>query len=280
MMRLALIAWLAAGAAGLKARDAPDPHRRQTQDTGLESGTVWATTSDDGLDPELTTTSGEKIHVAQAGEYVMIGLPESCDPESPDACDLIFKANFDKLENDSACNDLMIRNVSIQGTKLSQGANGVRKVEFSIINDVGNSASALGFAVNDAYVAMESFGGMVPPCVLAQERGYFKWPTRKTNRFRTKTYIVECNLAFGDNQFKLDFHTVWRGTALDTGLPVYANDMSFSIGNVGTNPIGIQGTDDTTALTAAVPGCNKKQPVSGPYQVRHGPKFPKRHHWR
>jgi len=275
MMRLARIVGLVAGAAGLKNSDAPNPHQRQTHGAGLETSIVTA------LDPELTTTGGETIHVTQAGEYVMIGLPgESCNPESPDACDLIFKANFDKLENDSACNDLMIRNVTIQGTKLTEGTNGVTKLEFSILSDAGNSSSALGFAVNDAYMAMEDFSSRMPPCAVSQERGYFKWPTKKTNRFRTKTFVVECDLAFAEHKFKLDFHTVWRGTALDTGLPVYANDISFSIGNVGTNPIGIQGTDDTTAVTAAVQGCNKKQPVSGPYQVRHGPKFPKRHRWR
>eukprot|EP00959_Pyramimonas_sp_CCMP1952_P333026 6973582-Pyramimonas_sp.AAC.1 len=65
----------------------------------------------------------------------MIGLPSTCNPEVPDACDLIFKANFDKLENDSDCNDLMIRNVSIQGTKLASGASGVTSVEFSILSD-------------------------------------------------------------------------------------------------------------------------------------------------
>jgi hypothetical protein len=275
-MRLTLIAVLVAGAAGLKAHEAPDPHLRQANDAG--TGIVSA--DYDSLDPELTNTAGEKFHVTQAGEYVMIGLPPTCDPESPDTCDLILKASFDKLENDSACNDLMIRGVTIQGTKLALGTNGVTKVEFSILNDVGNSSSALGFAVNDAHVAMEDFNGQVPPCIVAQERGYFKWPTRRSNRFRTKTYMVECDLAFAEHKFKLDFHTVWRGTGLDTGLPVYANDISFSIGNVGTNPIGIQGTDDISAVTAAVPGCDKKQPVSGPYQVRHGPKFPKRHHWR
>jgi len=271
MMRLARIATLIAGAAGLNHHDAPDPHGRQDHQVGLETGIVSA------LDPGLTTIRGETIHVTRGGEYVMIGLPESCDPERPDACDLIFKANFDKLETDSACNDLMIRNVTIQGTKLAEGTNGVTKVEFSILNDAGNSSSAPGFAVNDVYVAMGDFSSRMPPCAVSQERGYFAWPTKKTNRFRTKTFIVECGLAFAEHKVNLDFHTVWRGTDLDTGLPVFANDISFSIGNVGTNPIGIQGTDDTTAVTAAVPGCNKKQPVSGPYQVRHGPRFPKRY---
>lgn len=273
MMRLALISWLVAGTAGLKSRDAPNPHQRQAHGSGVEAN------MNDSLDPELTNVRGEAFHPTQAGEYVMIGLPASCDPENPDACDMVFKATFDKMENDSACNDLMIRSVIIQGTKLTQGTNGVTKVEFSILNDVGNSSSALGLAVNDAQVAMGDFGGLVPPCVVSQVRGYFHWPTKRTNRFRTKTYQVECDLAFAEHKFKLDFHTAWRGTALDTGLPVYANDISFSIGNVGTNPIGIQGTDDTSAITAAVPGCSKKQPVSGPYQVRHWPKFPKRHHW-
>jgi len=270
MLRLARIAGFVAGVNGLQTSDAP---------VELHGGRAM-TGSVSALDPELTNIAGEKFHVTTPGEFVMIGLPSTCNPEVPDACDLIFKANFDKLENDSDCNDLMIRNVSIQGTKLASGASGVTSVEFSILSDVGNSSDALGFQINGEYKTPEEFSSQLAYCTVSQERGYFQWPTKRTYRFRTTTYNVECGLDFGNHELKLHFSTAWRGTSLDTGLPVYANDMSFSISSVGTDAIGLLGTDDNSAVTVAVPGCNKKQPVSGPYQVRHGPKFPKRHHWR
>jgi len=270
-MRLARIAGLVAGVNGLQTNDAP---------VALHGSRVM-TGSASALDPELTNIAGEKFHVTTAGEFVMIGLPDgSCNPEAPGACPLIFTANFDRLENDGPCNDLMIRNVSIQGTKLASGASGVTSVEFSILSDVGNSSDALGFQINGEYKTPEEFSSQLAYCTVSQERGYFQWPTKRTYRFRTTTYNVECGLDFGNHELKLHFSTAWRGTSLDTGLPVYANDMSFSISSVGTDAIGLLGTDDNSAVTVAVPGCNKKQPVSGPYQVRHGPKFPKRHHWR
>jgi len=267
MMRLALLSGCVAGVDGLKAMDVPPAQLL---------GSVSA------LDPELTNIAGEKFHVTTAGEFVMIGLPDgSCNPEAPGACPLIFTANFDRLENDGPCNDLMIRNVTIQGSLLSNGAAGVTKVDFSIRSDVGNSSDALGFQVNDGpYLTPTEFATQVPSCTVSQQRGYFQWPTKRTYRFRTTTYNVECLLDFGNHEFKMHFNTAYRGTDVDTRLPVYANDISLSLSNVGTTAIGLLGTDDNTAVTAAVPGCNKKQPVSGPYQVRHGPKFPKRHHWR
>jgi len=270
MLRLACLAGLVAGADGLQTTDSP----AELHGGRAAAGSVSA------LDPELTNIAGEKFHVTTAGEFVMIGLPSSCNPEVPDACELIFKATFDKLENDSDCNDLMIRNLSIQGTKVASGAAGVTKVDFSILSDVGNSSDALGFEINDEYKTLEEFSSQLPYCTVSQQRGYFQWPTKRTYRFRTTTYNVECGLDFGNHELKLHFSTVWRGTSLDTGLPVYANDMSFSISSVGTDAIGLLGTDDNSAVTVAVAGCDKKQPVSGPYQVRHGPKFPKRHHWR
>jgi len=270
MLRLACLAGLVARADGLQTTDSP----AELHGGRAAAGSVSA------LDPELTNIAGEKFHVTTAGEFVMIGLPSSCNPEVPDACELIFKATFDKLENDSDCNDLMIRNLSIQGTKVASGAAGVTKVDFSILSDVGNSSDALGFQVNDGpYLTPTEFATQVPSCTVSQQRGYFQWPTKRTYRFRTTTYNVECLLDFGNHEFKMHFNTAYRGTDVDTRLPVYANDISLSLSNVGTTAIGLLGTDDNTAVTAAVPGCNKKQPVSGPYQVRHGPKFPKRHHW-
>jgi len=276
MILLVWIAGFLAGVDGLQTNDAPSPLARA--DLMASNGRVM-TGSASTLDPELINIAGEKFHVTVAGTYVMIGLPAGCNPETPDSCDLIYTATFDKLENDGPCNDLMIRNVTIQGTLLGNGAAGVTKVDFSILSDVGNSSDSLGFQVNDGpYLTMADFQSQVSPCSVSQQRGYFTWPTKNTYRYRTTTYNVECALDFGNTEFKLHFSTVFRGV-LDNS-PVYANDISFSISNVGTTAIGLLGTDDNSAVTADVANCSKKQPVNGPYQTRHGPKFPKRHHWR
>jgi hypothetical protein len=275
MMRLAWIAGFAAGVDGLQINDAPAP-------LALD-GRRAMTGSASALDPELINIGGDQFHVTVAGSYVMIGLPggqpPGCNPETPDSCDLIYTANFDKLEYDGDCNDLMIRNLTIQGTLLGNGAAGVTKVDFSILSDVGNSSDALGFQVNDGpYLTMADFQSQMPPCTVSQQRGYFTWPTKNTYRFRTTTYNVECGLDFGNTELKLHFSTVYRGMS-SYNSPTYANDMSFTISNVGTDAIGLLGIDDNSSATLDAYNCSKKQPVLGPYQRRNGPKFPKRHHW-
>jgi len=237
------------------------------------------------LDPDLTNCLSETFHVTQAGTYVMIGLPSTCDPETPDACNLIVFATFDKLENDSECNDLMIRNVTIQGQYLdNMGAgsgSGVTKLDFSILHDVINSSDAVGYQINDEYKSIADFVSIAAECTYDAATGYPGKPTKHS--FRTRTFVdgMHCDLHLDYHMVKIQFGWVFRGYHVDTGEPVYANDIAFlSIGNVGQTAIGLLCTDDHSAQTAAVPGCNKTQPVGGPYQTRHGPKFPKRHHWR
>jgi len=276
MMRLAWIAGFIAGVNGLQTNDIPE----------MLHGSRVMTGSVSALDPDLTNCLGEKFHVTQPGPKVMIGLPDTCNPENPGDCELIVSANFDKLENDGPCNDLMIRNVTIQGSSLDQhpsgGSTGVANIDFSILADVGNSPDALGLQVNDVYYDKAGFVGQVAACTISPQIGYYSNPTKHTYRFRTITDNVDCDFELGSHNFKLQFGVVWRGTMVDPPFsPVYANDISFlSIGNVGQTSIGLLCTDDHTAQAAAVLGCDKKQPVMGPYQVRHGPKFPKRHHWR
>jgi len=274
-MRLAWLAGFTAGVNGLQTNDVPSALEGDRMMTGSVSA----------LDPDLTNCQGEKFHVTQPGQYVMIGLPETCNPENPGDCELIVSANFDKLENDGACNDLMIRNVTVQGSSLDQhpsgGSTGVSKIDFSILADVGNSPDALGLQVNDVYYDKAGFVGQAAACTISTQVGFYNNPTKHTYRFRSITDNVDCDFKLGSHKFKLQFGVVYRGTDVNTGAPTYANDISFlSIGNVGQTAIGLLCTDDHSAQTAAIPGCNKKQPVMGPYQVRHGPKFPKRHHWR
>jgi hypothetical protein len=275
MMRLAWIAGFIAGVNGLQINDEP----LALHGSRVTTGSVAA------LDPDLTNCLGETFHVTQAGTYVMIGLPSTCDPESPDDCELIVFATFDKLENDSECNDLLIRNVTIQGTFLDNqgngGGSGVRKLEVAILHDVPNSSDAVGFFINDEEKTIENFESTADSCEHSETTGYPKLPNRHSNRFRTVWASLICNLHLNLHQVVMHFGWVFRGFHPDTGLPVYANDIAFlSIGNVGQQAIGLLCTDDHSAQTAAVPGCNKTQPVGGPYQTRHGPKFPKRHHWR
>jgi len=278
MMRLAWIAGFIAGVTGLQTHDEPLAlYGSRAKISGVSA-----------LDPDLINIAGETFHVTQAGTYVMTGFPDSsCNPEFPDTtCTLIIFANFEKMENDSDCNDLMIRNVTIQGTFLDNlGAgpgSGVTKIDFSTLNDVANSSdNYMGFQVNDEYKSRVDFFNQVIACTIQDPIGYFAYPNRHTNRFRTKTHFVECDFNLGQHKVEVQFGVVFRGNSMDTGLPVYANDIAkLSVGNVPNDTIGLLGRDDHSAQTVAVPGCNKNQPVMGPYQTRHGPKFPKRHRWR
>jgi len=275
MMRLAWIAGFIAGVNGLQLNGEP-----------LElHGSRVMTRSVAALDPDLTNCLGETFHITQPGTYVMIGLPSTCDPETPDDCDIIFFATFDKMENDSECNDLMIRNVTVQGKYLDNqgngGGSGVKRIDISILHDVINSSDAVGYQINGEYKSETEFQSTVLDCRVKPVTGYPKKPTKHSPRARTEVGGVECGFHFDFHDMIIKYGWVFRGYSLDTGAAVYANDIAFlSIANVGTTAIGLLCTDDHSVQTAAVPGCNKTQPVGGPYQTRHGPKFPKRHHWR
>jgi len=275
MMRLAWIAGFIAGVNGLQTNDEP---------LALHGSRVM-TGSAAALDPDLTNCLGETFHITSAGTFVMVGLPSTCDPENPDACDLIVFATFDKLENDSECNDLMIRNVTIQGTYLdNMGAgsgSGVTKLDIQILHDVINSSDAVGYYINDEEKTIAEFVSTAQACSHTPATGYPQKPTKHSHRSRTMVDGIQCGLHLDHHQVKIQFGWVFRGYHVDTGAPVYANDIGFlSIGNVGQTSIGLLCTDDHSQVTIAVPGCNKTQPVGGPHQTRHGPKFPKRHHWR
>jgi len=288
MMRLACIAGFVAAVDGLQTNDPP---------RAALHGSRAKTSSVSALDPEMRPhLDKDYFHVSTAGEYVMIGWKGSgtdrCDPEDPGLCDLIVLANLDRMENDSECNDLMIRNVSIQGTILDNlGAgpgSGVTKIEFSTLHDVPNTTDYMGFEVNDEYKSTADFVNQISPCEVVDPTGYFEFPYKHTHRFRTFTHKVTCNFGLGQHQIEVFFGVVWRGNSVDTGLPVYANDISYlSISNVPTSsittpvpqPIGLLGEDGPSGVSENP--CNKTGHLYGqPSQRRHGPKFPKRHHWR
>ncbi|CAK0865355.1 unnamed protein product [Prorocentrum cordatum] len=122
----------------------------------------------------------------------------------------------------------------------------------------------------------------VPQCRMSVPRGYLKAPTYRSFLKRSRFMQVECSLDNGKHEIKVSKTTVWRGFDRAANATVYANDLAFSVSNVA-GAGGILGTDDHAAVAAAVPGCNKKQPINGPYQTRKGPKgkpWQRAHHFR
>lgn len=283
MVRLLLVAALAAAVAGLTIKDDDnDDDKDVVGDVGgevdedapadeekLEEGMVSA------LDPELTNSAMEKFHVTQPGEYVMIGMPEYADPSSPETSELMLTATFEKLTAEK-CEDVLIRKVVMQGTKL--GSN-VSKVEFFVANDIFNSTHALGLNVNTMENLTAHSFSMYTGCLIMRPRGYIHIPTKHSYRNRQRLFTAECTFWATDPAdtviVTVHWQTVWRGVTSD-GHNIYANDMSFAVSNVGKDSIGLLGTDDHTEQTKAIPGCNKAQPISGPFQTRIGPKHPKK----
>jgi len=215
----------------------------------------------------------------------MIGTPANIYRKSPALAELVVAARFGRLQYDGECNDLMVRSLTLQGTKVGQGTDGVTKVVFSIRSDAANSSDALGFSVVTANgtfsnLSAEEFSNAVPACTVAKPVGNFNLPGRSTYRFRNRAYRVECGLGLGFSGtvhfVTVHFSTVYRGSDLRTG-PVYANDISFSISNVRADAIGLLGADDHTDKARAIPECSKVPPE----QTRvYGAKFPKKKKWQ
>jgi hypothetical protein len=274
---------------GVKPQDIPEPQLEATMSTAhgfdekrqfeVQRGAVAA------LGPELSNTRGEKFRVTRAGGYVLIGTPPNIYRKSPAAAELVASARFDRLRYDAECNDLMIRSLTLQGTKVGQGTDGVTKVVFSIRSDAANSSDALGLSivtVNGTFsnLSADEFSSAVPACTISKQEGDFKLPGRSTYRFRSRAYRADCGFGLGFSGtvhfVTVHFSTVYRGSDLRTG-PVYANDISFSISNVGVDAVGLLGTDDHTDKTRAIPGCSKAPPE----QTRvYGAKFPKKKKWQ
>jgi len=243
------------------------------------------------LDPELTNADLEKFHVTQPGEHAVIVLPDTADLDNPASADLIVYATFEKLTTEP-CEDLLIRSLTIEGSTV--GTN-VTKLVFFVGNDNFNDTRASkytytmvrsgtnGVATQDItnYDALHLYEN-VPQCRMSVPRGYLRAPTYKSFLKRSRFMEVECSLGYGTHEVKVFYNTVWRGQDGD-GDPVYANDLAFTISNVA-GAGGILGHDDHSSVSAAIPGCNKKQPILGPYQTRKKarkePKWKRAHHFR
>jgi len=279
MARLLLAAAEIAAVVSLNVHDAPS--------SDALSRTGIATV----LDPELTNAALEKFHVTTPGEHAVIVLPENADLENPAAADLIVYATFGKLTDDP-CEDLLIRTVTFEGS--SVGTN-VTKLVFNVGSDNFNDTAAHEYT----YTFTDSGGNPqevtntdarhlfdnVPICYMGTPRGVIREPTYRTYMHRQRIMQVECSLnsLSRGHDIKVYWSTVWRGFNSTTNSSIFANDLSFSIGNVA-NAGGILGSDDHSAISAAIPGCNKKQPVLGPYQTRkgkpRGKPWKRAHHFR
>jgi len=260
----------------------------------LENLAVSKAGTTTALDPELTNTAGEKFHITQEGEWLMVGMPEDASLDEPAKAQVLVTANFSKMSTDP-CEDLLIRSITVQGYVL--GSN-TTKIKLSVNNEVFNSTAALGLSVTQvgadgtekemSDLTPATFMGLMPGCVLSRPHGTWHRPTKSSFRRRTKFYTLECtgaaltgtNLqpAFVSNQLVVWWSTVFRNSGHSEYETSYVNDISFSVSDVGKKPVGLLGTDDHTDATKAVPGCLKKQPVMGPYQTRQ--KGPKEKPWQ
>jgi hypothetical protein len=270
------------------------------------------------LDPELSRTDGVKIHVTVPQEYLMIGIPADLDMANPSAAELMVEADFQKLTT-QPCEDLMIRKVTVQGSKL--GTN-ITKLEFSIADDAfsNSSTAVLGLKVTnkreDGREQEITFSDTLPAsalikpvehftlyavyCTVSRARGFIKPPTKHSFRFRQPLFEVECSLDYGTHDIKIVFNSVWRG---NNGVrDILANDLSLYISNVGggcsnatyhkdprpagcDHPAGLLGGDPYEEATRPIAGCNKSQPLMGPFKyLASGSRRPKgkphRRHFR
>jgi len=267
MARLLLAAAAVAAVAGLHVHDGPSD--APSGDTRSRTGDATV------LDPELTNAALEKFHITLPGEHPMIILPENADESDPASAELLVYANFSKL-TDAACEDLLIRTVTIEGSTLGQN---VTKLVFNVGNDNFNDTDAAeytytmvrGAQVRSVTKTASGIGPLhlyenVPQCRMSVPRGYLRAPTYKSFLKRSRFMELECSLEFGKHEIKVFWNTVWRGES-SPGVPVYHNDLAFSISNV-EGAGGLLGNQDHTDETRAVPGCDKKQPLMGPYQTR------------
>jgi len=261
MARLILAAAAVSAVAGLHVQDGPSVADAPSGDA--QSRTGVATT----LDPELTNALLEKFHVTDPGEHAMIVLPYDANLDNPTAAQLIIQSTFEKL-TDAPCEDLLIRTLTIEGSVL--GTN-ITKLVFTVGNDNFNDTTAAQYTYTVGTQDTTNTDALhlwtnVPQCRMSVPRGYLKAPTYKTFLKRSRFMEVECSLEYGKHEVKVFWNTVWRGES-SPGVPVYANDLAFSISNV-EGAGGILGTDDHSEVSKAIPGCEKKQPLMGPYQTR------------
>jgi hypothetical protein len=222
------------------------------------------------LDPELTNIKGEKFHVTNEGEYLMVGMPSEVDMAKPEDADLLIEANFTQVGRH--CDDLLIRKITLEGKALGSS---ISKLEFFVARDTFNDTASLGLTVTDdrgvpQTSEVEEFLKAVPECRILRPRGYIHLPTKKSWRRRTTTYHAVLNLQHGETTHEVNIFwaTVWRGVSEVDGRTVYRNDLSFTVSGIGDAPAGLLGTDDHTDAIRMVAGCDKPQPVGGPYQQK------------
>merc|ERR1719263_822447 len=124
--------------------------------TRLGYGVVKAASSS-SQDPEFTNTLNEKFHVSAPGEFNLIAMPNTADIVSPSTADLVVNATLEDV-GQKDCDDLLIRKVTVFGTKLGN----VSSLEFDIGSDDFNNTDAMGLKIDGVAKTVTQFLADVP----------------------------------------------------------------------------------------------------------------------
>jgi len=223
---------------------------------------------DDNFESETTNSAPEKLYITEPGTYTLIAMPPHADPAKSE---LTVKADFVRLSTEP-CEEVLIRRLVMEGTKLGDN---LKKIEFTVANDIFNSSEALGLGVvkvtddgrtaNTSRMAIADFSADTG-CDLMRPWGYMAAP-EKPFRERTRIYSAECLFASDvpDSMMMATVHysTVWRGVS--EGRDVFANDLSFSVSNVKKDSVGWLSKDRTNRhddVSRAARPCKKPKSIS------------------
>jgi hypothetical protein len=223
----------AAVASGLEASPEPallvDPSKLLSGKgltTRLGSGVVKAASS---LDPEFTNTLGEKFHVDEPGTFNLIGMPKDT------GADLVVNATIEDVGRKD-CDDLLIRSVSVFGSKLGS----VSSLEFGIASEDFNVTDALWLKIDGVNKTLTEFLAAMPTCTFIRPRTV-ALPHANSFRHRTSMYTAICDIGDIPNKITVTWSSVFRRAF---GAVYYQNDLEVYISGVGSDPAGLLGPDD------------------------------------
>ncbi|CAK0909779.1 unnamed protein product [Prorocentrum cordatum] len=172
------------------------------------------------LDPEFTNTLNEKFHVAWPGEFNLIGMPKDADIVSPSSALLVVNATLEDVGLKD-CDDLLIRKVTVFGTKLGS----VSSLEFTIGSDDFNTTDALGLKIDGVSKTVTEFLAEMPTCTFTRPR-VVALPTKNSFRKRSAMYSAICNIGDVPNTLTLTWSSVWRKNYGDV---YYQNDLEVFV---------------------------------------------------
>jgi len=232
-MLLILSLSAAAAVSGLQVSQEP----MQLLGSRLGAGVVRAASSASAaLDPQMFNVLGEDFHVDVEGVHTLIKMPKDADIESPSAVDFGVNATLEDVGKKD-CDDLLIRQVDVFGTKLGGS---VTSLTFFIASDDFNITDVLGLQVNGVNKTVTEFLAEMPVCKIDRPRTV-NLPTKNSFRKRSKMYRAICDIGDVPNTVTVIWSSVWRKAYSDV---YYQNDLEVYISGVGSDPGGLLGPDD------------------------------------